>query len=62
MVGLLFIVYHMYCLQIVQYNVFPFKRGTVYWPTKGNGFKKQQTLIPGVVVRVRLRGATFPFN
>ncbi|KAI3427205.1 hypothetical protein D9Q98_007141 [Chlorella vulgaris] len=39
-------------LQLLKYNTIPYVRRTPYWPTKGNGFKKQKTLIPGMMLRL----------
>lgn len=38
--------------QLLQYNTLPYVRRTKYWPTFGNGQKKQKTLVPGLMLRL----------
>lgn len=38
--------------QLLQYNTLPYVRRSGYWPTFGNGFKKQKTLVPGMMLRL----------
>lgn len=48
--------YRLIVPQVLQYNTAPYVRRTSYWPTYQNGFKKQKTLIPAMMLKVRLPG------
>ncbi|EFN56734.1 hypothetical protein CHLNCDRAFT_144157 [Chlorella variabilis] len=38
--------------KVLQYNTAPYVRRTSYWPTYQNGFKKQKTLIPAMMLKL----------